>query len=82
MGDRSISISLSSATVAVAWVVGLALAVADIFVTHNLAAVATVFLVLGAVLSVRAHVNQHAANWAAAYEVGKEAGLRRIPPRP
>ena len=77
MSDRSIT--LSAIFISLLWGLGVVLAVVDLFVDISLAALATVCVATAGVLSVRSAIRQWAKDWTTAYEVGKEAGLRRIP---
>lgn len=78
MTNRTVTVSFCSIVVAVCWVVGVTLAVINTIVGPDLGALATAFLIGGAVLTVCRALERHDRNWSAAYEVGKEVGVRRL----
>lgn len=77
--NRTIALSTISATICAA--IGLALAIANVFLPYDVGTLGAAFLAAAVTISIRSALAQHLANWHSAYEVGKEAGLRRIPTR-
>lgn len=76
--SKTVTVTVCSIVVGACWVVGLALAVADIFIGPNLGALAVAFLIAGGVMTVCRALDRHDRNWADAYEIGKEVGVRRL----
>lgn len=74
-----IVVTLRSIIVTTMWVVGVAVALADIVYPPNLAALSVAFTVGGATLSVRGRIDKYAADWTTAYGAGREvAQVRQI----
>jgi hypothetical protein len=73
------TITWNGLAIAACWLIGTAIAVADIFYGPNLAALAAVFVSIAAVRSIKGYVDGHAGSWTTAYEIGKETHkVRRI----
>lgn len=72
--NQTVTVTICTLVVSSCWLIGLALAVADIFIGPNLGALAVAFLIAGGVLTVCRALDRHDRNWADAYEVGKEVG--------
>jgi hypothetical protein len=68
----TICITRHSILVAACWITGLAFAVVDVILAPDWAALSTVFLILGATLTVKRSVDKYAATWTRAYEMGRE----------
>lgn len=79
----TLTVTTHGVMIGLCWITGLAFAVADVIYAPNWAALSTACLILGATLTVRKRVDTCAANWARAYELGREtqkgdADVRRI----
>lgn len=61
------------------WLIGVGLAVAEIFLRMHLGALSICFVSTAAVLTIKGFLDAHAGNWTQAYEIGREvAKVRRI----
>lgn len=77
-----ITITVNTLVASACWVIGVGLGVLDIFARADVTALAICFMVIGATVIVKAHVDRYAENWTQAYEVGRDAGdgkVRRLP---
>lgn len=74
------TITVRAVLATICWIAGFGLAIGGLFVDLHLGALANGFLVIAGVMSVRARLNQHAADWITAYETGREVSrIRRVP---
>lgn len=71
------TITLRGVVAAALWVSGAAIAILDIVAPPDLGAVAMMFAVMAATLTVRSCIDKHAANWEAAYGAGREVARLR-----
>lgn len=80
MTNRTFTVTLTSCVVGigVCWVVGLTLAVVNVFIGPDLGPLAVAFLIGGGVMTVCRSLDRHDHRWTEAYEVGKEVGVRRL----
>ena len=75
------SFSFADAAIAACWLLGFGACVADFFMSQDVGAMGVALVVVAATVSIRSSIAEHMGNWQAAYNVGKEAGVRRIPAR-
>lgn len=78
MSNNCITISVHTMIVAACWFAGLAFAVIDVVFVPDWAALSTAFLVVAATMTVKRRVDRYAADWATAYEAGREVGAENL----
>ena len=67
--------------IACCWLLGFTVCTADAFTPHDIGAIGVAIVALAATATLSSSISKHMGNWQAAYNVGKEAGVRRIPAR-
>jgi len=78
VSNSCITVTIHSLIVAACWIAGLAFAVVDVIYVPDWAALSTAFLILAATLTVKRRVDKYAADWATAYEAGREVGSEHL----
>lgn len=74
-----ITVTWNGLACAICWALGVILAIADTFVEAHLSALAIALICIAAVRTVKGFLDQHAANWTKAYEIGREVQkVRRL----
>lgn len=73
------TVTWNSLIAGICWLLGMGMAVADVFLDLHLTALAVSLICIASVRTIKGYVDRHDANWTAAYEVGREVEkVRRI----